>query len=294
MVERCGPTAGRLSRVRRIAGLLLVACLALAVLSPGAALADGRVAFLAERLKYPPAPGHVDDFRVRTNAALALGATNDDDAVQPLCGGLWDPSEVVRQAAAVALRRLARASATDCLRKRRAVESNSAVKLQIHRAIEACEAAGGEGGNGAGGSSPYVAGAKYYVAVSPIANATSRPTGDIDKIVRDAIRAKLGELGEYQLAPVGESTDSAKAEVGRRNLKGYYLSVSVEKFDYSEGNLRVRVKIAVFSYPGRDLRGEVPAAATLPGTSPGDRSAEDQLLGVVAARAAELFAQNFR
>src|SRR5262249_9079713 len=105
---------------------------------------------------------------------------------------------------------------------------------------------------------------------------------------------KLAELGEYQLAPAGESNDAAKAAVSKRRLKGYHLGVSVEKFDYSDGNLRVRVKIAVFSYPGRDLRGEVPAGATLPGTRPGDKAAEDQLISVVSARAAELFAQNFR
>jgi hypothetical protein len=112
--------------------------------------------------------------------------------------------------------------------------------------------------------------------------------------VRDAIAAKLASLGEYQLAPAGESSDSARSAIAKRSLKGFYLSVSVEKFDYSDGNLRVRVKIAVFSYPGKDLRGEVPAGATLPGARPGDKGAEDQLMGVVAARAAELFAQNFK
>ena len=69
---------------------------------------------------------------------------------------------------------------------------------------------------------------------------------------------------------------------------------SFEKFDYSDGNLRVKVKIAVSSYPGKDLRGEVPASATMPGTRPGDKGAEDQLMAAVAARAAELFAQNFK
>ena len=72
------------------------------------------------------------------------------------------------------------------------------------------------------------------------------------------------------------------------------LGISVEKFDYSDGNLRVRVRIAVFSYPGRDLRGEVPAGATLPGARPGDKGAEDQLLSVVAGQATDLFAQNFK
>jgi hypothetical protein len=269
--------------------------LAMTLVFPTAVLAEGRVPFLAERLKYPPSAGQADDFRVRTNSALALGATNDDDAVAPLCGGLTDPSDVVRQAVAVALRRLARSASLDCLKRRHATESNAAVKLQIQRAIEASEAAGGAGGSAGGAAAPpYVAAAKYYVATSPVTNATARPTHDVERIVRDAIASKLAELGEYQLAPVGETNDGAKAALSRRKLKGYYLGIGIEKFDYSGGNLRVRVKIAVFSYPGRDLRGEIPAGATLPGTAPGDHAAEDQLLAVVAARAAELFAQNFR
>jgi hypothetical protein len=139
-----------------------------------------------------------------------------------------------------------------------------------------------------------VAGAKYYVSISPVTNNTGRATPEVERIVHEAIAGKLGTLGEYQLAPAGESNETAKAAVAKRSLKGFYLSVSVDKFDYSDGNLRVRLKIAVFSYPGKDLRGEVPAGATLPGARPGDRGAEDQLMGVVAARAAELFAQNFR
>jgi hypothetical protein len=273
----------------------LTLALASALACPRRALAEGRVAFLAERLRYPPPSGQTDDFRVRTNAALALGATNEDDAVTPLCGGLVDPSEVVRQAVAVALRRLARGASLDCLRRRHANETNAAVKLQIQRAIEASEAsAGAGGGSGGGAAPPYVAAAKYYVATSPVANSTSRAAADVEKIVREAIASKLAELGEYQLAPAGETSEAAKAAVNKRKLKGYYLGIGVEKFDYSGGNLRVRVKIAVFSYPGRDLRGEIPAGATLPGTAPGDHAAEDQLLAVVAARAAELFAQNFR
>ncbi len=293
MPERWGSIAGPARRRSSFLPWLLAASLALALLGPSAVLAEGRVSFLTERLRYPPNAGQPDDFRVRTNAALALGATNDEDAVAPLCGGLEDPSEVVRQAAAVALRRLARATSLDCLRRRRAVETNAVVKQQIQRAIDAAEASGGSSSGGGAGPS-YVAAAKYYVAVSPITNATARATSDVERAVRDAIASKLTELGDYQLAPGGETLDGARAVLNKRKLKGYYLGVSVDKFDYSGGNLRVRIRLAVFSYPGRELRGEVPAGATLPGTLPGDHAAEDQLLSVVAARAAELFAQNFR
>jgi hypothetical protein len=268
----------------------------LLLLTTSVALADSRVQFLAERLRYPPASGQPDDFRVRTNAALALGATNDDAAVPPLCGGLSDPSEVVRQAVAVALKRLARSSSLDCLKRRVSVESNASVKQEIQRAIETIEAAGGGDSSGGGGEAapPFVAKAKYYVVISPVANDTTRSGADVERIVHEAVASKLAQLGEYQLAPAGESSDQAKAVMAKRKLKGFYLAVNVERFDYSDGNLRVRVKIAVFSYPGRELRGEIPAGATLPGARPGDRGSEDQLMGVVAGRAAELFAQNFR
>jgi len=286
-----GRSRARAKRARAVRAGLVVALVAL--LAPLRAAGDGRVAFLAERLKYPPGEGLTDDFRVRANAAVALGATNDETAVAPLCDGLADPSDVVRQAAAVALKRLSRVTALDCLHARYVIENNATVKIQIQRAVAASEAARVPS-TSAEAVTPYAARAKYYVAISPSTNGTSRSHADVERIVRGSITSKLSELGEYQLAPPGETLDAAKAAIRRRKLKGYYLGISVEKFDYVEGSLRVRLKIAVFSYPGRDLRGEVPAGATLPDARPGDQAAEDQLMSVVAAHAAELFAQNFR
>jgi hypothetical protein len=275
---------------RVLGARLIVVLLGLSLFAPDAR-ADGRVTFLSDRLKFPPKAGQSDDFRVRTNAALALGATDDDTAIAPLCVALDDPSELVRQAVAVALKRLARPSSVDCLRRRELVEGSAAVKVQIKRAEDAVGAAGGAAPSEA---PSFAANAKYYVSVSRIANNTTRTAADVERIVRGAIASKLADLGEYQLAPAGETNDAAKSALTKRHLKGYYLGVSVDKLDYSDGSLRVRIKIAVFSYPGRDLRGEVPAGATLPGARPGDTAAEEQLMSVVAARATELFAQNFK
>ncbi|MGA3122250.1 MAG: HEAT repeat domain-containing protein [Polyangiaceae bacterium] len=269
-------------------GVLMLGWLLIAAPS----LADGRVQFLADRMKYPPASGEPDDFRVRTNAALALGATHEDGAIGPLCGGLTDPSDVVRQAVAVALKRLARAASLPCLRGRSAVEVKPSVKQQIDRAIDAIEAAQeapAEGSRGAAVATP-----RFYVSVSRIVNHSSRDSSEVERIVREAIASKLAEVGGYEIAPMRETSEAARAVVTKRRLKGYFLSVSVDPFDYSGDGLRVRVKIAVFSYPGKDLRGEVPAGATLAGARAGDSNSEDQLMGVVAARATELFAQNFQ
>jgi HEAT repeat protein len=117
----------------------------LALLSPSAAQADAdRVKFLADKLSS-------DDPRVRTSAALALGASNEDGAVDPLCGALKDSAEVVRQASAVAMKRLGRASAVPCLQARLENEGNDGVKIAIGRAIESISAASGSGGGGGGG-----------------------------------------------------------------------------------------------------------------------------------------------
>jgi hypothetical protein len=268
--------------MRGLTGFLLWA---LVLLTASIVRADSRVDFLAARLQYPPPPGQTDDFRVRTNAALALGATNDDAAVNPLCAGLSDPSDAVRQAAAVGLRRLARSSSVDCLKRRLAVEGSAAVKTEIQRSIDTIS----------GGSAPAMnANAKFYVSISSVTNSTTRPTPEIDKIVRDAIVKQLSALGTYQIAPAGETSAQAKAVIAQRKLKGFFLSLSVDKFDYSGGNLRVVVKLAVFSYPQKDLRGDAPSNGSIPGVRPGDKSSEDQLLDAVAAHAADVFAQNFQ
>jgi hypothetical protein len=239
--------------------------------------ADGRTTFLIDRLKS-------DDFRVRTNAALALGATNDDAAIQPLCGALSDSNDVVRQAAAAALKRLGKASALPCMRARLAAESNADVKLQITRAIDALA-----GGGGGGGSPPVVSNAKFYVSIVVGTNSSGADTGRI----MNAITGKLDALGGYQLAPRSEAPDAARAVIARRNLKGFHLTVSVELADTDRG-LKALVRIAVASYPGRDLRGEVAPYAIASGVRRGDAGAEASLLQAVAERAAEQFSQNFQ
>jgi hypothetical protein len=271
--------------------ILLSVVLVLSFLGSSAARADDRTGFLIDRLRYPPSAGHSDDFRVRASAALALGTSNDDAAVEPLCQALTqDPSDAVRAAAAAAFGRLARPSSVDCLKARLAADSGAGVKTQIQKALDAISAGGGS----SVGPPRTVPNAKFYVALSAVANATGRTQADVDRVVLAAVRSKLDSLAKYQLAPPNESADAARAAVARRSLKGYYLSLSVDKFDYSGGNLRVRVKVAVSSYPGNDLKGEVPAGITQTGVSPGDKASEDGLMGMAAGRAIELFAQNFQ
>jgi hypothetical protein len=261
---------------------LLSAVLVLATASDARA-DEARVRFLADKLK-------ADDFRVRTNAALALGATNEDSAVPPLCGGLNDSAEVVRQAAAVALKRLHRASSLNCLRARLSTEGSQGVKVQITRAIEAVSSGGGGGeGDETIKQNPN---AKYYIALSTVANSTGRSQPEVERIVLKAIRQKLEAAGTVQLAASKESADGARQAMSKRKMKGFYLAIAVDRFDYSNGNLRVKVKIGVFTYPGKSLLGNVDKTLTKEGVSNGDKSSEDQMLELAAGLASEQFAQN--
>ncbi len=276
---------GTTMRRGRVLGAGLLA-FALMLAVPNVARADtARVRFLSEKLR-------ADDFRVRTNAALALGATNEESAVEPLCTGLGDPNEVVRQAAAVALKRLKRPGSLGCLRARLGGEGSSGVKIQITRAIEAISAGGAGGGDGDDDRIVENPNARYYISLSTVANSSGRSQPEVERVVLRAIKQKLQAAGTVQLAPPKESSDGAKGVLSKRKLKGFYLAIAVDRFDYSNGNLRVKVKIGVFTYPGKSLLGNVDKALTKEGVSSGDKSSEDQMLELAAGLASEQFAQN--
>ena len=280
-----GARAGLMAKIAR--GVLVAAVL-LAPLYPTRALADpDRVKFLADKL-------NSEDARVRTSAALALGASNEDSAVEPLCGALKDSAEVVRQASAVAMKRLGRANGIPCLRARLEQEGNDGVKIAIERAIESISAGSGGGGGGGGGDDKIKENpsAKYYIALSTIANSTGRSQPEVEAVVVKAIKSKLEAAGTIQIAPNKENSDSARETMKKRKMNGFYLAIAIDKFDYSNGNLRVKVKIGVFTYPGKSLLGNVDKTLTKEGVSSGDRSSEDQMLDMAAGLATEQFAQN--
>src|SRR4030095_14608433 len=84
------------------------------------ARAEASVAQLIEQLR------GAADFRVRTQAALALGGLDDRSATTPLCQALDDTSDSVRSAAAAALGKLKDPAGLPCL-KNHLADANAAV-----------------------------------------------------------------------------------------------------------------------------------------------------------------------
>jgi hypothetical protein len=226
-----------------------------------------------------------EDFRVRTQAALALGASKSERAAPPLCAALGDTNTTVRAASAAALGRLALASGRDCLEKRLSVETSDVVKATIAKALDVIK-------GGAGGAEPAFANdTRFYIAIGKTTDKTGRGTAEIDSIVRAAMLAKIGQTAGFLAAPANESQADAKRRLGAHaGVKGFFLSPGVAAPDYSNGNLKVKIEIAMLSYPEKNLIGSYSVNLTEPGVSPGSTQNENELLKMAAERAVDKFA----
>jgi len=213
--------------------LLLVALVVLPLAVPPAR-ADERIDYLAEQLT------ETKDPRLRAQAALTLGASGSDEAIDPLCGALADKEAMVRAAAAKALGKLG--GSADCLEAHRK-DPDGTVRAAVDQALAA---------RTKGKSTP-----RLYVSVGPFKD----KKGDLDPEVlqeaEEAVRAKLVEMGVL-LAPSDEKKADAEAVLKKHKMKGFGFSVVLESLP-DDG---LRLAGLCSTYPQRRLLGEVSAKAS--------------------------------
>lgn len=208
------------------------------------------------------------DFRIRTQAALALGASKNAAAVQPLCSALSDTNTTVRAAAAAALGKL-NLGGQDCLTSRLGSEPSETVKAAIQRALQQLE----------GGAEPVITpSTKYYLQLGRVADKSGRTDGSVDKLFREGFVKAAGAAGNVAFAPLSETPAQAKQRLAGKKAKAFYLAVSVPPFEYVGSKLTVRAEIAVFSYPGKVMIGTIKKNASFEGISGPDSASEDELL----------------
>jgi hypothetical protein len=281
--ERHEPnTGGRISAIfaRRMRPLVFVLALIASgacSLSPVAAWAESRTDTLAAQLRTN------DDYRVRTQAALALGASGDERAVTPLCEGLGDSNVSVRVAAAAALGKLAKPAAAPCLKVASAKESSASVKAQIQKSLAAVE-----GGASADAPPPPGPDAKFYVALQ-VTNKTGRSSADVDALVRSAVQTKLLARPGYAVAPRGETVAQGGQIVKSKKLKGFFLMATIEAPTHDGANLTQVVRVTMASYPAKSLQGEFAPKLTWSDTPKGDVASENELMKMCVESAIETF-----
>jgi hypothetical protein len=218
------------------------------------------------------------DFRVRTQAALALGASKNTQAVTPLCGALADPNTTVRAAAAAALGRLAQGGS--CLERRLAAESAATVKDAITRALELI------------GEPKIGPETRFYVAIAKLTDKSGRAPGELDQRVRSGMLSAGKSMKAFAFAPLVETPEQAKQRVKRNpTLKGFYLAPRLPAFEYQNASLTIRLDIAMFTYPERALVGNYGVRLTQPDVDRRDVESENDLVTMAAERALEKFAK---
>jgi hypothetical protein len=238
--------------------------------------AEPRTSFLVDQLKKS------DDFRLRTQAALALGSSGDDTAVKPLCDALSDSNASVKVAAAAALGKLGKPAGLPCLKAAAAKEGATSAKSQIEKSIASLQ------GGGPPAPPPPGPDAKYYVAID-ITNKSGRPAAEIDAIVRTTAQTKILSKSAFAVAPKGETTSAGGQVVKSKKLKGFFLMVTVEPPKYEGGNLTQLVRVSMWTYPGKSLQGEFSPKLTQSGTPKGDIQSENYLVKLCIENAIETF-----
>jgi hypothetical protein len=222
------------------------------------------VSELAQRLRTS------SDFRVRTQAALALGASGNAEAVGALCEGLGDANTTVRAASAAALGRLA-AGGRECLSSRLAREDSAEVKSVIERALTRLQ------------PKPTLSSeTKYYISIGDVTNKTQRDTTALSQQVRQVLVKQLEALPGFVVAPPGETESQAKAILAKfPKVKGIFLWPKLQT-RAAGSDLRLDFELSLFSYPNKDFRGSMSRNLTMPDTKPGDVASEDELISAAA------------
>jgi len=226
------------------------------------------------------------DWRVRTQAAIALGASGDKSAVAPLCAALDDTNDAVRGLSAAALGRLKNPKALPCL-KAHLGETSANVHSVIEKSVNVLQ-----GGGKPGKPPPPGPNDTVYVAIGPVSDKTGRGDKSVEDAVRAIIQDKLLSLHGCAVAPQGESGGAAKKLMKKHgSLKGYLLRTRVDA-PRSEGDeLVIQVGITMWTYPGGDLKASFSPKLRMQGASPGDRESEDSLLKMAIENAVENFAK---
>ncbi|MET0284570.1 MAG: HEAT repeat domain-containing protein [Polyangiales bacterium] len=238
--------------------LLSALWLALVWLAPLPVLADSRGDFLIKMLSTS------DQFRVRTQAALALGSRAPEPAaVKALVGALKDAHPAVRAASAGALEILKDSSSLVALKAARK-DKDTGARSAIEHAIATIEKASAPVVPDATGSSVY------YVAVGTPSSQSGLAAPSLREL-RDHMVKEVAVFNGVRIAPENEGQAAATSVLRTRKLVGYYLDSSVTKIEQKpDGALRAQVSIIVGTYPGRAMRVMLSGAATVSGGGSGE------------------------
>lgn len=254
-------------------------CLAVVVLClslTGVASADARTDFLVRML------ASSTQFRVRTQAALALGAQPPAaEITQALAKALADEHPAVRAASASALERIKDPSTLSALRAAQN-DSDASVRTAVKGALDAMGAKASTAAVAAASSSsattatsststPSADGpATFYVGVGVPGSQVGLSAPTL-RALREHVVRQVTQMQGVRIAPENEDQRAAQKVIGTGKLVGYFVDSSVTNVESRpDGSVRAQVSVIIGTYPGRDMRAMLSGAATVSGGGAAD------------------------
>ncbi len=256
-------------------GYRVFAVIALCFTLTSVAAADARTDFLVRMLSSST------QFRVRTQAALALGAQPPaPDITQALAKALGDEHPAVRAASASALERIKDPSTLSALRAaqndsdasvRTAVKSAlDALGVKGSAAVAASSSSSSSSSSGAGSSATPSGAATFYVGVGLPGSQVGLSAPAL-RALREHVVRQVTQIEGVRVAPENEDQRSAQKVIGTAKLVGYFVDSSVTNVEARpDGSVRAQVSVIIGTYPGRDMRAMLSGAATVSGGGAGE------------------------
>ena len=235
------------------------------------------------------------DFRVRVQAAFALGNTRDPAVIPPLSRALADGNPAVRAAAATALGRIGRTEALPAL-QRASRDRSVAVRMQVARSIRVIDDAARSTPRTAVARAPAT-GIYPSIAIAPREDRIAWPrmryvvlVGDtynrsgvnhlqhVTSVLRNEVADNLRLLRGVAVLSDGRVDRVAEQEIRRRRLPKLRVDASILTMDRRTASRDVSIRAEVSLVLTRDhdrvMRGELRGAAT--GVEPRRRTGAEQ------------------
>lgn len=254
-------------------GCLRAAVVALCLSVAASAAADARTDFLIRMLSTSA------QFRVRTQAALALGGQQQASAVtQALTKALSDEHPAVRAASAASLGRLKDPAAVAALRSAQN-DRDSSVRQAVRAALDSlgttsapavASTSKSSGTSSSSGSYAPSGSATYYVGVGLPGSQVGLSAPAL-RDLRAHVVQQVTQMEGVRVAPENEDKKAAAKVIGSAKLVGYFVDSSVTKVEARpDGSVRAQVSVVIGTYPGRDIRAMLSGAATVSGGGVGE------------------------
>lgn len=204
------------------------------------------------------------DFRVRVNAALVLGRSKPEGALEALEHGLSDAHPAVRAASAQALGSIGDPAALPALAQRSAVETSTSVKAQIRVAMDAVRGGAAEAQGDATRTPPSEV--RYMIAIGAMHNGTGVRGDELCQVLTNAARARSLTLPG---AAVVDSDGHQRRTAARRHIPVITLDGNLAQIVESKvgGSVQVHARVDFTVRRDQTLKGTVSGGATTFGSS---------------------------